>query len=51
MKYNLKEEINFIVSKSATIKTKIGQRNKLSSDCGRWFLIKGENNIMYAACV
>lgn len=51
VKYNLKEEASFIISKAALMKSKAGQRHNLSSDYGKWFLIKAESSTLYAVCV
>ncbi len=40
-----------IASKAKVLRLKIGVREKLACDYGLWFVIRGDEDLFFAACV
>lgn len=49
-KKNINEDSKLIASKAKQLRSKIGEREKLKSDYGNWFITRGSNDLLYAAC-
>lgn len=47
----LKDDAKLIVSKAKFLKSKLGERDKLACDYGVWFVTRGEEDLLFAACV
>ena len=51
IKVRVDDDAEFITSKAKNLRSKVGQRDKLNCDYGIWYLSRGPDDLLYAACV
>lgn len=49
--HDINADAKLIVSKAKNLRSRVGERERLNCDYGAWFLLRGEEDLMYAACV
>lgn len=49
--FDISKDTRLIISKAKALRSRQGERERLNTDYGAWFLTRGEDDLLYAVCV